>query len=121
MPGVSKNISEEYTAAHLFVLPSRYESLGLTTAEAMAHGLPAIGFDDCPGTRWLIRPGVNGELATGSGNRPAALAAALQPLMKDGDLRARLSMRSLEVSKQFGLKDVLDLWERLIWEVKVAA
>src|SRR5262249_50534815 len=42
LAGSTRDIGAEYLAAQLFVLPSRYESFGLTTVEAMGYGLPAV-------------------------------------------------------------------------------
>jgi len=48
MPGAISDISSEHACAQPYVISSLYESQGLATAEALAHGLPAIGFADCP-------------------------------------------------------------------------
>src|SRR5690606_11954559 len=73
LPGATQSIGSEYRNADLFVLPSRYESFGLATAEAMGYGLAAIGFADCPGTNELIQDGINGKLAP-STDRTTSLA-----------------------------------------------
>ena len=83
LAGTTEEISKEYSSAKLFVTPSRYESFGLSTAEALSHRLPAVGFEDCPGTKELIQPGVNGLLAQGGGNRVKSLAEAMKLLMQD--------------------------------------
>lgn len=117
LPGTIKDIAAEYLAAQLFVQSSRYESFGLTTAEALAHGLPAVGFDDCQGTNQLIRPGINGDLANGSGNRSLTLAKTLKTLMRDDALRVRLSIQSDDVLHECRLENVLSHWEQIIFEV----
>jgi glycosyltransferase involved in cell wall biosynthesis len=118
LPGTIKDIATEYLSAQLFVQPSRYESFGLTTAEALAHGLPAVGFDDCQGTNQLIRPGINGSLADGSDNRVAALAKTLKTLMKDDALRIRLSKHSDDTLHECRLENVLSHWEQIFFNVK---
>jgi glycosyltransferase involved in cell wall biosynthesis/ubiquinone/menaquinone biosynthesis C-methylase UbiE len=52
----------EYESADLFVIPSLYEGLPMTVLEAMAHGLPIIGFRNCAGVNEQILDGVNGYL-----------------------------------------------------------
>lgn len=45
IPGAKRDVSSEYNNAQIFVVPSKFESFGLALAEALAHGLPAIGFN----------------------------------------------------------------------------
>ncbi len=117
LPGATKDVAAEYLSAQLFVLSSRYESFGLTTAEALAHGLPVVGFSDCPGTNELVRPGVNGDLAIACGIRSTALARTLKPLMMDDALRTRLSHQAIGIPQEFQIRNVCDRWEDLLWEV----
>ena len=118
LPGVTKNIMEEYLSAQLFVQPSRYESFGLTTAEALAHRLPAVGFEDCLGINQMIKPGVNGDLAKGKGRRSESLAITLNALMENDGLRVRLSKQSGGIPYVCHLESVLNQWEEIINEVK---
>lgn len=120
LPGITRNVAAEYTAAQIFVTASRYESFGLTTAEALAHGLPAVGFADCPGTNDLIRPGENGALAEGEDDRPSALAAALRPLMLEPELRLRLSQSAPSVPLEYRPEVVINSWEALIRTVAMS-
>lgn len=113
LPGLIKDIDREYESAQLFVLPSRHESLGLVVAEALAHGLPAVGFADCPGVNTLIRPGRNGVLVSGA-DRVAALGEALARLMARGELRKALVPAAAEFPAEFGSEGVLDRWEELL-------
>lgn len=114
MPGATSDIHSEYRSADLFVMPSLYESFGLATAEALLHGLPAVGFSDCAGTNELIINGVNGRLVVGS-DRVASLAEVLGALMADPEARATLARapRS-DIADRFGLPGILDKWERIL-------
>lgn len=114
LPGATKDIATEYVSAQLFVVPSLYESFGLTTAEALAHGLPAVGYSDCAGTNQLIRPGVNGDLVGGGSHRSAALAKSLKRLMHDGALRTRLSQHSGVGLDDYRIEKVCDCWEEVL-------
>jgi glycosyltransferase involved in cell wall biosynthesis len=113
LPGGIAAIGDEYAGAQLFVLPSRYESFGLATAEAMVHGLPAIGFADCPGTNEIIRDGVDG-LLVGSRDRVEGLAAAMAQLMDSPKKRSVMgeAARRTEVAPR--LDGVVSLWEQLL-------
>ena len=78
-----------YNAADVFVSPSRQEAFGLTSAEAMACGCPAVAFDgtgtaeviDHRRTGYLARPEDTADLADGmswalAANRGGALSRA---------------------------------------------
>lgn len=118
MPGATQDIGAEYINAQLFVSPSRYESFGLTTAEALTHGLPVVGFVDCPGTNMLIRPSMNGELVDPADNRIHSLSQSLQRLMEDEERRKKYAANSVSTVSSYGLDVVLDAWERLLSELK---
>lgn len=113
LPGATRNIGAQYAGVHIFALPSRYESFGLATAEAMAHGLPAVGFADCPGTNELIRDGENGWLASGS-DRMQAFAAALEDLMRAPEKRVAMGRVGRESVARYAPDNILDAWEEIL-------
>ncbi len=80
---------EEYCADALCaVFPSRWqEPFGMTGCEAMAQGLPVVGFDT-GGVRQWLRDGENGLLVTPPGNVPA-LARALERVLTHPEEAAR--------------------------------
>jgi len=114
LAGSVSDIGDEYVKAQLFVLPSRYESLGLALVEALAHGLPAMGFKDCEGVNRLIEPEKNGCLVEGAGNRVAALANGLERLMGNDEKRAALVRRDWNVPDQYCVGQVIDRWEEVL-------
>ncbi|WP_417310473.1 glycosyltransferase [Devosia sp.] len=114
LPGTVQDVASEYVASQLYVIPSRYESYGMATAEAIAHGLPAIGFADCPGTNELIHDGVNGILVNPGDDRVESLANALRPLMSDASARLQLVPSSDAQTGTQSLSQVLDIWERYL-------
>jgi glycosyltransferase involved in cell wall biosynthesis len=116
LPGSTRAVSSEYLNAQLFVLPSRYESFSLTTAEALAHGLPVIAFSDCPGIGHLIKSGENGVLVTAERPRVEPLADALDSLMRDQELRKRLALGAQPLP-EYSLDGVLSRWEDICAEV----
>jgi len=76
-----------YTAADLFVLPSRYEGYGIVYAEALAHGLPVIACDVGPVPELV---GVEAALLVPPDD-VEALSGALDQLLGDPALRSRMS------------------------------
>jgi len=114
--GTIAEVAPEYAAADLFVVPSSYESFGLATAEALAAGIPAVGFADCPGTNEIIRDEVNGLLVSGP-DRSEALARGLARLMEDQELRSRLGHAGPGSVARYSLDPVVDRWEELLFRV----
>ena len=119
LPGATANVDAEYLGAQLFVMPSSYESFGLATAEALAHGLAAVGFADCPGTNELIVDGENGLLVSGP-DPIEALAEGLGRLMASPEERARMSAAAPRRLAAFAPERVLDIWEGLLAELAPA-
>jgi glycosyltransferase involved in cell wall biosynthesis len=72
----------------VLVLPSAYEEMGSVLTEAMASGLPVVA-SDVGGIPEVVRDGHTGLLVPPGD--VDALAAALDRLAADADLRARLS------------------------------
>ena len=113
LPGARAAIDEEYVDAQLFAMPSIYESFGLTTAEALSHSLPVVGFADCPGTNELVRHGVNGLLVGGS-DREAALAQGLAELMAAPERRRALGAAGPDSVAAFAPEAIVERWEALL-------
>lgn len=84
----SEAIHERILAAHLFVMPSLYEALGVSYMEAMSCGLPSIG-TDVGGVAELITSGKDGILVPP--RDPAALAGTIKQVAEDSELCLRLS------------------------------
>ncbi|WP_240705189.1 exopolysaccharide biosynthesis GT4 family glycosyltransferase EpsE [Pacificoceanicola onchidii] len=81
-------VREKLKAAHLFVLASWHEPLGVAYMEAMSMGVPVIG-TDAGGVPELIRDGTNGYLTPPK--NPGALARTIRALATDPDALMRLS------------------------------
>lgn len=116
LPGTTDSIEAWYASSHLFCLSSRWEGFPNALAEALAHGLPAIGFSECAGIRDLIADGRSGILAAGNGGVDA-LAVALERLMEDGELRRSMGLEAIKSVQPFRPDPVFSTWERLLSEV----
>lgn len=82
------SVREKLKEAHLFVLASWHEPLGVAYMEAMSMGVPVIG-TDAGGVAELIRDGSNGYLVPPK--NPGALARTIRALATDPDALLRLS------------------------------
>ena len=112
--GHTDNLAVEYTAAHLFCLPSKFEGCPCALQEAQTHGLPAVGFADCPGTNHLIKHQRNGLLAPVM--TPESLAENLARLFADDELRVSFGKAALEDSSEYTPSKVFGQWEELLMD-----
>jgi glycosyltransferase involved in cell wall biosynthesis len=111
----TKDIAPVYLSADIVAVPSRYESFGLVTIEAMSCQLPVIGFADCPGTNELIKNDVNGLLVSGT-DRTMSLAKGLAELMANPEIQRRYGQQGAEMARKFQPGSIVDLWEKLLEE-----
>jgi glycosyltransferase involved in cell wall biosynthesis len=84
-----------YSAADLFVLPSRAESLPLVLQESMACGTPMVAFKT-GGMIDLVRPGLTGHLAKLEDSQD--LARGLVELLEDDAARAAMSQQCRKIA-----------------------
>ena len=77
-----------YAACDVFVLPAEHEPWGLIVNEVMCAGLPVVVGAGVGCAVDLVQQGVNGFFCE-AGN-PSSLAAALEPLLVDSELRRRM-------------------------------
>jgi rhamnosyl/mannosyltransferase len=97
--GVSDTeLAAAYRTHHVFVAPSvsRAEAFGISMAEALANGLPAISTSLGTGTDWVNEHGTTGLVVPPKD--PAALEAAIEAL-KEISLWTRLSRGAQEVAQ----------------------
>lgn len=112
LPGTTKDPASYYTSSHLFCLPSRWEGFPNALAEAMAHGLPAVGFAGSAGTNVLIDHDKTGLLATGNGDSET-LAEALGALMEGAERRRVMGAAARAAMAQYAPEAVMDQWEEV--------
>lgn len=105
-----------YSAADLFVLPTRADNLPLVLQESLACGTPVVGFD-CGGVSDAVRPEQTGYLARAED--AGDLARGIDTLLSDPTGRDRLSRTCREVAvTEYGLelqaRRYLDLYAHLL-------
>ena len=113
--GQTTRVEDVYARSDVFCLPSRAEGWGLGLTEAMAAGVPAVGFKGCTGVEDLIQDGVTGRLAE-NGNVDS-LAAVLRSLMKDASKRKIMGLQAAESMKWYAPEKIWNEWEALLQDV----
>lgn len=100
-------------AQRFFFHPVRYTSLGLALIEAMLVGQPVVGLATTE-LATVIRSGENGFID----NRPAALADAMQQLLRDPALARSWGERGRQLARErFGIDRFVADWMQAIHEV----
>lgn len=113
MPGFQKNPYPYFKRAEVFVLSSRFESMGMVTVEAMALGVPVVVTDCSHGVlREVVQNGRCGVLVRVDDARD--LAEGLQQLMESGERRETLRIAGRERAKDFDLAQTLKPFEDVI-------
>ena len=101
-----------FKCADIFIFPSLYEGFGLPALEAMSLGIPTIV------SNASSLPEVVGDGAMIVDPRnPQDLAQSILSLLKDEDLRKKLSQKGIERSKTFSWKKTAEETLRLYIEV----
>ncbi len=101
-PVAQAELSRWCAAADLVAVPSYNESFGLVAVEAQASGTPVVAAA-VGGLTTVVRDGVSGLLV--DSHDPGAWANALERIVHDDALRARLAVGALDHARDFS-------WER---------
>jgi glycosyltransferase involved in cell wall biosynthesis len=88
-----QQLAEWYRRATVFVMPSRYETFGISVIEAMAFGVPVVAAN-VGGLPEIVEDGVTGILVPAKD--PDAMAEAVIHLLRDPALRRRLGRAARE-------------------------
>jgi GalNAc-alpha-(1->4)-GalNAc-alpha-(1->3)-diNAcBac-PP-undecaprenol alpha-1,4-N-acetyl-D-galactosaminyltransferase len=105
-------IFDVYAQAHLFAIPSLWEGFPNALAEALCHGLPAVGFAEAAGVADLISD-KTGWLAPGLDNE-ITLSQTLQVAMADPAERARRGEQAIRHMATFAPDVQFDRWAELL-------
>ncbi|HIF10166.1 MAG TPA: glycosyltransferase family 4 protein [Sneathiellales bacterium] len=101
-----------YVEADCFVLPSRFEGTPNALLEAMGCGLPAIVSNASPGPLEHVKDNVNGLVVPV--DNANALAAAMERLAHDLELRQRLGQAARKHIENHDPKKIIETWERFL-------
>ncbi len=107
--GVSQDMPNKLAEASICAFPSAFEGFSLALSEAMASGLPCVGFKDAISVNEMIKQGENGFLVKDI----HGFAEALKTLMEDKDLREKMGKNSLDFIKNYSEDKILAQIEKL--------
>ncbi len=113
LPGSADGVNGWLEKSHLFCLPSKWEGFPNALAEALAAGLPAIGYAGCAGINELIMSGRNGLLVEGNG-KLGSLQAGLSMLMANDERRSAMGAAARESMKVYEPSAVFSQWDQLL-------
>jgi phosphatidylinositol alpha 1,6-mannosyltransferase len=109
------DLSVAYASSDIFVFPSRTESFGLVTVEAMASGLVPVAAGH-GGAIDIIENNVSGFLVPPDGTGP--IVEKIRILLDHSEIRKCMSVRAHERAKEFSWESILDrlfrLYERIV-------
>ena len=112
--GPVKNVNQHLFHADIFAFPSSTEGFGLALTEAMAVGLPAIGYRSCSSVNELIIDGYNGFLCDDGIDD---FAEKLKILIDDAELRKKMGQNARKLMKKYAPEKIWNQWEALINKV----
>ena len=115
LKGTTHDVASVLQKGDLFVFPSAYEGFGLTLAEGMSMGLPAVGYKNCVAVNELIQDGVNGILADDGVD---GLVQSMRTLMKNQALRVKMGKAARESMRQYEASVIWTAWEELLDECR---
>lgn len=116
--GVRNDINELLLAADVFVQPSLWEGLSLALLEALLAGLPVIA-TRVEGVIDVVEERSSALLVPP--NNAQALAAAIERLLNDGQLREQLGAAGKKRAQtNYSLDKMCIAYEQLMWEINGA-
>lgn len=113
LAGTTTAVQDELRQADIFAFPSAFEGFPLALTEAMAMGLPSVGFRSADAVNELIVDGKNGILCE---DGVPAFAQGLERLMKEPALRSAMGCQAVSDMEPYYPEAVWNQWQRLIDE-----
>lgn len=101
-------VEEEMLRASVYAMTSRSEGFPFVLLEAQSCGLPVVAFDVRVGPGFVVRDGVNGYLAPDLVYE--AFCEKLAALMKDAELRQKMSEAAKDRATDFSREKVAEIW-----------
>ncbi len=112
--GFHKDIDIVMQSHSIFCLSSVHEGFPNVLSEAMANGMACISFDIVTGPHEIIMDGLDGMIV--NDQDIDSLAAGLDVMMANEDLRFDYGRRAIENIKRYDKKRIADKWEQLFFQ-----
>ncbi|MEV7907794.1 glycosyltransferase [Streptomyces anulatus] len=115
--GTTSDLTGEFAKASIVAVTSRAEmpqTPGMAVIEAMASGVPVIGFDTPSGPGEFVVEGRSGVLVAEGSGEIEAYASALLALIDDERRRRELAAGALGAAAVHTAPEVAGQWEKLI-------
>jgi len=113
--GIQKDVPKFLQSLDMFILPSRWEGLGIVILEAGATGLPVIA-TRVDGIREIINDGVDGLLV--EPDNPSDLADKIKSLLDKPDRAKAMADRlQAKVREHFTIDNMIKKYERLYEDI----
>ena len=113
LAGYTTDVEALYHTADIQAFTSNCEGFGLAAADAMAIGLPHVGFSYANSINELIIDGYNGFLADDVDD----FAQKLKTLMLDKNLRIKFGKNASESMKEYAPEVIIDQWDNLFNDI----
>ena len=112
----NEEIKNYYKIAYLFAIASTSESFGIVIIEALASSIPVLAVR-APGAMDILTDGVDGLLTENTENNVEQFANALEKLIREPELREKLSQGALKTSEQYSINVISERMLNLYREV----
>lgn len=110
VPGMVRGATKAalLSSADVFAQPSKHENFGISVAEALFFGVPCLVSDGVALAQDIREADAGGVFIS----EPAAIAAALRPLLMDDALRARQASAARTLARKFDPASVAEQLQR---------
>ncbi|GII77508.1 hypothetical protein Sru01_24900 [Sphaerisporangium rufum] len=116
--GTTSDLPGEFAKASMVAVTGQGESPGMALLEALACGVPVVGFDGPRGPAEFVTPGRDSVLVPRGEDEVTAYASALLGLIDDERRRMVLAAGALQAAAGHAAPVVAGHWEALIEELR---